>query len=137
MAALTAEVRQLRLAVEALARSQTETQTLSVYLQAQQGRIMQITQQLDAARKEIDSATASTRDLETQVKVMQDEASGLTERGQRAGLESAIRAMEAERNGLDLKLQQARARENDLSRTLALEENRWNDALSRMQRLTQ
>jgi hypothetical protein len=34
-------------------------------------------------------------------------------------------------------LQQARGRENDLSRALALEEDRWNDTLARMEQLTQ
>lgn len=68
MAALTAAVRQLRVAVEQLARSQQETQALSVYLSAQQGRLVQATQQLDAARKDVDSAVESSRDSEAMPK---------------------------------------------------------------------
>jgi hypothetical protein len=45
--------------------------------------------------------------------------------------------MDAERSRLELELQQARSRENDLSRTLALDEDRWRDALRRMEQLTQ
>jgi hypothetical protein len=69
MAALTAEVRQRRVAVEQLARSQAETQTLGMTLSAQQGRILQLTQELDTARKEIAAAAP----------------------GQRGGFESAMR----------------------------------------------
>src|SRR5688500_14852551 len=59
LAALTAEVRQLRLSVEELARSQTKTQALAVYLSAQQSRLQQADQQLAVARRELDAATAT------------------------------------------------------------------------------
>ena len=137
MAALTAEIRQLRAAVEALARSQQETQALSVYLSAQQGRLVQATQQLDAARKDVDSAAADNRDFEARLKGFSDELSRSTDRAQRAALEDAIRAIEVERAGLELKLQQARSRESDLSRALAREEDRWADLLSRLEQLAQ
>jgi len=137
LAALTAEVRQLRIAVEEFARTQTETQALGAYLSARQGRLMQTNQQLDAVRKEIDAATANSRGFEEQLAAYSDELSLSTGRAKRDGLESAIRATEAERSRVELELQQARARENDLSRTLALEEDRWNDALCRMERLAQ
>lgn len=48
LAALTAEVRQLRLTVEELIRNQAETQALSVRLSAHQSRIEQVTGQLDS-----------------------------------------------------------------------------------------
>lgn len=137
MAALTAEVRQLRVAVEELARSQAETQALGMTLAAQQGRILQLTQQLDTVRKEIAAATAGSQGIEAQLAGFREEISRMTEPGARAGFESAMRGIEAERSRLELELQQARSRENDLSRQLALEESRWNDTLARMEQLTQ
>lgn len=137
MAALTAEVRQLRVAVEQLARSQAETQTLGMTLSAQQGRILQVTQQLDAVRKEIAAAVAGSQGVEARLAGFREEISRVTEPGERAAFEGALRDIEAERSRLELELQQARGRENDLSRTLALEEDRWNDTLARMQQLTQ
>lgn len=137
MAALTAEVRQLRVAVEQLARSQAETQALGMTLSAQQGRILQMTQQLDTVRKEIAAATAGSEGLEARLAGFRDELSRATEPGERAGFESALRSLEAERARLELESQQARSRENNLSRALALEENRWSDTLERMERLTQ
>jgi predicted nucleic acid-binding Zn-ribbon protein len=137
MAALTAEVRQLRVAVEELARSQAETQTLGMTLSAQQGRILQLTQQLDTARKEVVAAASGSEGLERQLAGFREEMSRVGEPGERAGFESAMRGLETERSRLELELQQARGRENDLSRQLALEERRWNDTLARMEQLTQ
>jgi predicted nucleic acid-binding Zn-ribbon protein len=136
LAALTAEVRQLRIAVEQLARSQAETQALGAALSAQQGRLLQITQQLDAARKDVDSATARSRELEEQVQNVSNDVSHSTG-AQRDDLEGMLRAIQAEQNRVELDLQQVRARESELSRSFALEENRWKDLLSRMERLTQ
>ena len=137
MAALTAEVRQLRVAVEELARSQRETQALGVYFSAQQSRVLQATQLLDAARKDLESAIARSRDSQARLAALSDELPRTTDRAQRAALEDGIRAIQADSNGAELELQQARAREDDLSRALAREEDRWSDLLSRLERLTQ
>ena len=68
---------------------------------------------------------------------VRNELAGTTDRAQRAELENAIRALEADRSQRELELQQARAQESDLARALAQEESRWNDTLARMERLTQ
>ena len=137
MAALTAEVRQLRAAVEELARSQQQTQALSVYLSAQQGRVAQATQQLEVARKDVDSATANSRDSEAMLKRLSEELARVTDRTQRAALEDAMHGFERERGAAELALQQAQARESELSRALAREEDRWSDLLGRLEQLTQ
>lgn len=137
MAALTAEIRQLRVAVENLARSQTETQALSVYLSAQQGRLLQARQLLDVARKELDSVTAHNRDAQAQLIDVQDRLARVTDRQQRTVLEFEMRATQAEANSTELELQQARAREGDLSLALSREEDRWGDLISRLEQLTQ
>lgn len=137
IAALTAEVRQLRQAVEELARSQAETQALGIMLSAQQGRIEQIRQQLDAVRGGITAAAMMNQGFDGQLAGVRNELAGTTDRAQRAELENAIRALEADRSQRELELQQARAQESDLARALAQEESRWNDTLARMERLTQ
>jgi chromosome segregation ATPase len=136
MAALTAEIRQLRVAVEELARSQAETQALGMTLSAQQGRIQQLTQQLDAVRGGLAASAMMTQGFDGRLVGMRDELSRTTDREQRAGLEDAIRAFEAEQSQRELDLQQARAHESDLSRELAQEQARWNDTLARMEQLT-
>lgn len=137
LAALTAEVRQLRVAVEELARAQAEMQAMGVYLSAQQSRVQQVSAQLDAVRKDLDTATVRSQSFEAELARLADALALITDRQERAGLESAVRATETERNRVDLEIQQVRGRESDLSRTLAIEEDRLNDLLARVERLTQ
>lgn len=135
LAALTAEVRQLRLAVEELARSQTETQALGVYLSAQQSRLQQADQQYAAARRELDSATAARDRIEAQLTDAMAEQPRATSAERRAELEQAIDDLKYEQARVDRDLQQARNRENDLSRELQSEETRWNDLIARLEAL--
>lgn len=137
LAALTAEVRQLRVAVEELARAQAEMQAMGVYLSAQQSRVQQVSAQLDAVRKDLATATVRSQSFEAELARLADALALITDRQERAGLESAVRATETERNRVDLEIQQVRGRESDLSRTLAIEEDRLNDLLARVERLTQ
>ena len=135
LAALTAEVRQLRLAVEELARSQTETHALGVYLSAQQSRMQQVDQQLAVARRELDTATAARQDLEAQSTDLLTAQARATSPDERARLEEAMNGVKYEQARLDRELQQARSRENELSRALQSEETRWNELIARLERL--
>jgi predicted nucleic acid-binding Zn-ribbon protein len=137
LAALTAEVRQLRVAVEALARSQAETQALAVALSAQQDRVRQLSEQLAAARAAVYDAENSRRTFADQLPGLADQLSRATDRDRRTDLEAMIRTIEAEQSRYENELQPARNRESELSRALAVEEDRWEDLLSRLQRLTQ
>jgi len=135
LAALTAEVRQLRLAVEALARSQSETQALGVYLSAQQSRLKLADEQLAAAREQIDSSTAVREDLEARLAELLLEQSSAPSAQRRAEIEARINDFRAEQARVDRQLQQARSRENELSRTLQSEEARFNDLIARLEDL--
>lgn len=134
LAALTSEVRQLRLAVEELARSQSETQALTVYLSAQQSRMQQADQQLAAVRDQIASTTAVRQDLETRLaRLLADQPRASPDR--RAQLEDAINDVRSEQARIDLQLQEARSRENDLSRVVQSEETRFNELINRLEQL--
>jgi chromosome segregation ATPase len=134
LAALTSEVRQLRLAVEALARSQSEVQALTVYLSAQQSRMQQADQQLAAVRDQIASTAAVRQDLETRLaRLLADQPRASPDR--RAQLEDAINDVRAEQARIDLQLQEARSRENDLSRVVQSEETRFNELIARLEQL--
>jgi chromosome segregation ATPase len=137
LAALTAEVRQLRVAVEGFARSQAATQALATALSAQQDRVRQLAEQLAAARDQVDSSDAESRRLGEAVQALTDQLPRATDRDRRTELEARIRDFESEHNRWELQLQQARGRQSDLSRALAVEEDRWNDLLSRLERVTQ
>ena len=137
LAALTAEVRELRVAVEQLGRTQTQTQALGVYLSAQQTRIAQAEQRLDAARTELDTADSRNRELETGIARMSEDLASATDRDQRARLDEGIRNFKAEQSRLVAQLEQARNRERDLAGELQVEERRWNELITRIERLAQ
>ena len=131
LAALTAEVRQLRVAVEQLARSQTEAQALGAALSAQQRRVEQMSAQLDVVRKEIEEAAGRSSGFQDRAARFSQELSATGDQAQRAEMEGMLRSIEAEREAAEPELQNARGRESNLSRALALEEDRWNDLLAR------
>lgn len=137
LATLTAEVRRLRVAVEDLARTQTEAQALAMRVTAQQSRMTQVAEELSAVRKEVESATAHNQGVEGRLAILSFELSNTTERDVRAALDDQIRAIKAEQTGFDIELQRARSRENELSRALQLEETELNDLISRIERLTE
>ena len=89
LAALTAEIRQLRVAVEESTRSQTQTQALGVYLSVQQSRILQAATRLESARKELDAVSLRSREIASQLENFQGEILRVTEPQRRAQLEDA------------------------------------------------
>src|SRR5262245_36712770 len=135
LAALTSEVRQLRVAVEELTRSQTQTQALGVYLSVQQSRILQMATRLDSAQKELDAATVRSREIASQLENIQTELRGIAEPQRRALLEDLIQQLKAEQQRVALQEQQSRSREGELSKALQIEETRWNELISRLEQL--
>jgi hypothetical protein len=136
LAPLTSELRQLRLSVEELTRSHTQTQALGVYLSVQQSRILQVTTWLDSARKDLETATTRSRQLTWRLATLNDELRQATEPERRTHLEGAIRETKHDQVTVGLQEQQARTRESELSQTLHLEESRWTDLISRLEQLT-
>lgn len=132
LAAISSELRQLRLAVEELGRNQTQAQALSVFLSAQQGRIQQSASRLDAAREEVE--VASIRSQEVAFKTGELEKRLQENPEFRPQLESNLRDLKAQQALLSRREDQARARESELSQALAGEESRWADLVSRLER---
>ena len=135
LTALTEELRQLRLAVEESARSQVQTQALGVYLSVQQSRLLQVTTRLDAARRDLDTATARSRQIATALSSIEDALPGATERQERARLESQNRDLKEEQVRVSVAEQQARNRETELSQAMQLEDTRWSDLISRLEQV--
>ena len=133
LSALIAEVRQLRQAVEESSRQQAQIQGLSVYLSAQQSRLMQIGAQLDALRTELTSASGQSQQFANLLSGAQTEAARATsveEREQAADMsrlfkQQAAAAAERER--------QIRERESVLTQVLQTEEARWLDLMNRLE----
>ena len=135
LAALTAEIRQLRVAVEESTRSQTQTQALGVYLSVQQSRILQGATRLESARKELDAVSLRSREIASQLENFQGEIVRVTEPQRRAQLEDANQQLKFEQRRVVEQEQQARAREAELSQALQVEESRWTDLITRLEQL--
>ena len=135
LAALTAEIRQLRVAVEESTRSQTQTQALGVYLSVQQSRILQAATRLESARKELDAVSLRSREIASQLENFQGEIVRVTEPQRRAQLEDANQQLKFEQRRVVEQEQQARAREAELSQALQVEESRWTDLITRLEQM--
>jgi hypothetical protein len=137
MAALTAEVRELRLAVQQLGQTQSQTQALGVYLSVQQSRVLQVSSQLDVARRELDSAALRVGDLATRLADLEEQLPRVSDATERNAIQDGIRGMRREHTTVSAQEQQARNRELELSQSLQTEESRWSALISRLEALTQ
>jgi chromosome segregation ATPase len=137
MAALTAEVRQLRLAVQQLAQTQSQTQALGVYLSAQQSRVLQVSSQLDAARKELEGLASATSELAARLEDLEDALPRASDPTERNAIQDGMREARREHAAIAAREQQAHSRELELSQALQTEESRWSALISRLEALMQ
>ena len=137
MAALTAEVRELRLAVQQFAQTQSQTQALGVYLSVQQSRILQVSSQLDTARRELDGVSRQSSEVTSRLADLEEELPRISDPMQRTAVQEAIREMRREQALATAQEQQLRNRELELSQTMQTEESRWSSLLTRLESLTQ
>lgn len=134
-AGLTAEIRQLRLALEESTRSQAQTQALGVYLSAQQSRLVQVAARLDVARRELDAASIRYKAITAELSNVGDSLVREANPEIRAALEQKSRALKVELESIALQDQLARSQEAELSQMMQAENARWTDLISRLERL--
>jgi hypothetical protein len=127
IAALTAEVRQLRVAVQELAHSQAEAQTRTAVLSDQQRRVERTTEQLQSIRDSIAGRTQRMGEIDSTLSSLIEELSLARQADRRQYLEMMGRELRLERSRIEAELQQARSHESELSRALQIEQRRWDD----------
>jgi chromosome segregation ATPase len=137
LAALTSEVRELRVAVQQLAQTQSQTQALGVYLSVQQSRVLQVSSQLESARKELDALDLQANELAAKLADLEEELPRVSDATHRNALQDGIRGMRREHVTVSAREQQARNRELELSQSLQAEESRWSALITRLEALTQ
>ena len=135
VAALTAEVRALRLSLEAAAKDQVQVQGLGVYLSVQKDRLLQVVARLDAARRDTASAVEAVRrtagDLAMTEKYLAENPTLAADR--RADLERAIRMQKQEAERAQQTENDARLRETQAEQAVATEEARWTELVGRLE----
>ena len=133
LAGLTAEVRQLRLAVEESGRRQTQTQAVSVYLAAQQSRMVQLSTRLDAVRKELGAAEAASRQLVSLAGNAEGDLARSMPPEERNETNGMLRLFKDQAAGAVEREQRIRQQETELLQALQVEETRWRDLIARLQ----
>lgn len=134
LATVAAEIRQLRVALEASTRSQTQTQALGVYLSAQQSRLLQAAGRRDAAQRELDRVTTQSREMSADLTAAEERLRNARSEV-RGNLQEHLKLLQQEFSRIARQLQQAQSREAEASQVLQTEEARWTDLINRLEQL--
>ena len=135
LAELTAEIRLLRAAVEQSTRAQTQSHALGIFLSAQQSRILQVSDRLDASRVELNRATRDARSLVQELAAVEVHLQRVQDQAERLAIEDRQRALKREIEAAGAQEQQARVREGEFAEALQIEQARWTDLISRLQQI--
>ena len=135
MAALTNEVRQLRLVVQEAGRSQTQMQALSISLTAQHSRLTQVNDRLERATTDLSAVSAKVAEARRMITEAQAEvgrAKTAEERGHATEMLNMFRqqtdTMAEEENRL-------RQRQSELANQFRMEEQRWIELAQRLEEI--
>ena len=135
---LTAEIRQLRFAIEQSSRTQTQAQALGIFLSAQQSRITQVTARLDDARRELQEITQQSRAFANELAAIDAATARMAaDPAERLALEDRSKSLKLELKSTAEQEQQARVHEADMMQAWQQEEARWNDLIARLQQIVE
>ena len=134
-AALVGEMRQLRVALEDSSKNQTQIQALAVYLSAEQSRMVQLANRLDAARAEVPVATERAREMAAALAHAQSEIATMTEVTVRQEMEAGLPPLKRKADEAAAAELAARNREIEFRAALQTEEARWTDLIQRLEAL--
>ncbi len=131
MQAVATEIRELRLAVERTGRSQSEVQALGVALSAQQSRLVQLSQRLDAVRRDLSTADGQATQLGDFFKNLAGDAV-LNPPGGNAEVPGMFKIFKQQADQARVQAEQLRTRETELYPQIQQEEARWNELIARL-----
>jgi len=133
LASLTSEVRLLRLAVEKGTQTQTQTQGLSVYLSAQQSRLVQLSTRVDALRRDVDAAAAQSGVVNDRFAEVQKALAGPLDAVERVAVTNVLATTRNDVARATERENQARNREAQASSELQTELARWSELIGRLE----
>lgn len=135
LAALTTEVRLLRLATEKASQTQTQVQALAVFLTVQQSRLVHVSGRLDAARTDLDNAANTTRQISDRITEHDTRTQQLQNTTQENQARMAAGFLKQQLASAFARETQLRARESELVAELQTELSRWTDLTSRLEQI--
>jgi hypothetical protein len=133
LAALTAEVRQLRQAVEDSTRTQSQMQAVGVYLSAQQSRMVQLSQQLDALRRDLPAAAVRRQQTAALATAAQAELAEPMPPAELAGRRQMFQSFKEHADLAAQHEQQLQQRQSALLQMLQQDEARWADLIAKLE----
>jgi hypothetical protein len=136
LAALTAEVRLLRLAVEDGTKRQAEVQALGVSLSAQQSRMIQLNARIDAVRSEIAAAESRAKQGAFFVQNAQEDIQtnlASADPDERREAAEMLQLFKQQADEATAAMDRLRSRESDLTQAMRIEEQRWSDLINRLE----
>jgi chromosome segregation ATPase len=137
LAELTAEIRQLRAAVEQSSRAQAQAHALGIFLTAQDRRVMMVTGRLETARRELVQLSQQTSTYTHQLAQIEEELPVTTDAEERKALEDRIKDIKLEMKVVAGREQDARTRETEMLQAWQQEDARWNDLIGRLQQIVE
>jgi hypothetical protein len=133
LAGISAEIRNLRIAFEEASRRQSETQALGIYLSAQQSRMVQLSEQLETARKSVADATQRRRQVSSELASAESYSARTLTVEERASMERHAENMKRDLANVIAQEQAAYNHEVEVSNMLQTENARWTDLVSRLE----
>ena len=133
LAALTAEVRALRGAVEESGRRQTETQAMGVDLAAQQNRMTQLAQRLEGIRTQLAGVQKESAQAASMVTAAQEAIASSPNAQERQAAVEMLAAFKRQAAQTAEQEQRLRARELELYQTIQQDEARWTELIGRLE----
>lgn len=136
LAAIAAELRLLRQAVEKSTETQTQIQALTAALSAQQSRLMQVSARAEALRKDVETTTASHAQVSEYVtRLAAQLASGQLSPEARNQTSIELTAARAEEQKAAEKESQVRNLVTEADAAVQAELSRWTDLMNRLDQL--
>ena len=135
LAELTAEVRQLKVALQEASRSQNQMQALNISLTAQQSRLAQVSTRLDTAEEDLQQAMSRTREAVTAIATAQNETRPNISTEERAQLAEMEKMFRQQADEAQTRENNARARRDDLMNAFRAEEARWLQLVAKLEEI--
>lgn len=134
---LTHEVRLLRLALERSTQSQTKIQGISVYLSAQQSRVIQTSARVDSIRKDLDAAARDSRAIAARMADLRAALEKESGADGRAEVEQMLAALAKQGSQAATYEAQIGSREAEAYTDLQNEITRWSELIARLEEAIQ
>lgn len=135
LAELTAEVRQLKVAIQEAGRSQNQMQALNISLTAQQSRLAQVSARLDTAEEDLQQAIGRTREAVAVITTAQNEPRPNITAEERAQLAEMVKMFRREADEAQTRENTARVKRDDLMNAFRAEEARWLQLVAKLEEI--